>query len=218
MQRRVGAVIIGLGLLLNGCAFLTSLQNRAIDTSAGHVRAYEGKVIALRVGASEPEGLDLDSKLFVGDVVRTQENSRCRIALKDGTLLTLGERSELEIRESAARGSQDTRRMVVKVATGLLKLAGFAFPGAGTAVEVVTALASFTFSPTEAIIEVTPTRVSALSLEGTVRVVSLQDGIPGEIVLQPGEGTNIELGKPPSPPSRWPSERVDRVKQATFLP
>ena len=218
MPQRMGAVVIGLGLLLQGCAILTSLKGRVVDTSAGHVRAYEGKVVALRVGASEPEGLDLDSKVFVGDVVRTQENSRCRIALKDGTLLTLGERSELEIRASASSGSQDTRRMVVKVATGLLKLAGFAFPGAGTAVEVVTALASFTFSPTEAIIEATPTRVSALNLDGTVRVVSLQEGIPGEVVLQPGEGTNIELGKPPSPPSRWSAERVERVKQATSLP
>lgn len=136
MPQRMGAVVIGLGLLLQGCAILTSLKGQVVDTSAGHVRAYEGKVVALRVGASEPEGLDLDSKVFVGDVVRTQENSRCRIALKNGT----------------------------------------------------------------------------------VRVVSLQEGIPGEVVLQPGEGTNIELGKPPAPPSRWPAERVERVKQATSLP
>jgi hypothetical protein len=101
--------------------------------------------------------------------------------------------------------------MVVKVATGLLRLVGFA-------VEVVTALASFTFSPTEAIIEVTPTRVSALNLDRTVHVVSLQEGMPGEVVLQPGEGTNIELGKPPTPASPWSAERVDRVKQATYLP
>jgi hypothetical protein len=57
--------------------------------------------------------------------------------------------------------------------------------------------------PTEAIIEVTPTRVSALNLEGTVRVVSLQEGIPGEVVLQPGEDISIELGKPPTPSNRW---------------
>lgn len=57
------AVVIALGLLLQGCATLTG---RVVDTSAGHIRAYEGKVVALRFGASEPEGFDLDSKLFVG--------------------------------------------------------------------------------------------------------------------------------------------------------
>ena len=217
MRQRVGAVVIALGLLLQGCA---TLRGR-VDTSAGQVRAYEGRVVALRVGASEPEALDLDSKLFVGDVVRTQEKSRCRIALRDGTLITLGERSELEIRESAAAaaaGPQSIRRLVLKVATGLLKLVSFAFPGAGIAVEVLTALASFTFSGTEGIVEVTPTQVSALNLAGTVRAVSLQEGIPGGVVLLPGEGTNIELGKAPSLPSRWPAARVEKVTEATYLP
>jgi hypothetical protein len=218
MHQRVGAVVFGLGLILNGCAMLTSLKNQVVEPSAGQVRAYEGKIVAIRAGASEPESLDLDSKVFAGDIIRTLENSRCRIGLHDGTVLTLGERSEMEIRASASGGSQDARRMVVKVATGLLRLVGVVVPGAGTAVEVVTALASFTFSPTEAIIEVTPTRVSALNLEGTVHVVSLQQGIPGEVVLQPGEGTNIEPGKPPTPASRWSVERTDRVKQATDLP
>jgi hypothetical protein len=218
MRRRVGAVVVGLGLMLNSCAILASLKDQVVEPSAGQVRAYEGKVVAIRAGASEPESLDLDSKVFAGDIIRTLENSRCRIGLNDGTVLTLGERTEMEIRASASSGSQDTRRMVVKVATGLLRLVGFVAPGAGTAVEVVTALASYTFSPTEAIIEVTPTRSSALNLDGTVHVVSLQEGIPGEVELQPGEGTNIELGKPPTPPNRWSAERVERVKQATYLP
>jgi hypothetical protein len=220
MRQRVCAVVIGAALLLQGCASLPGLKKQAVATSIGHVRAFEGTVVVIRSGASDPERLDLDSEVFVGDVVRTLEHSRCRLGLRDGTLLTMGERSELEMRASAAsrapgtRG-QNTRQMVVKVVAGLLRLAGVSFPGAGTAVEVLTALASFAFSPTAAIIEVTPTRVSALSLEGTVRAISLQEGIPGEVVLQPGEGTDIEPGKPPTPPRRWPAERVERVKQAT---
>jgi len=45
-----------------------------------------------------------------------------------------------------------------------------------------------------------------------------RSGTRGEVVLQPGEGTNIEPGKPPTPASRWSAERADRVKQATYLP
>ncbi|MBI3328957.1 MAG: FecR domain-containing protein [Nitrospinae bacterium] len=213
MRKRVGVVIIAVGLLLNGCA---GLQSRILETSAGRVTALKGEALVIRPGENEPQSLDLDSKVFPRDVVRTLENSRCRITLTDNTILALGERSELEIQDASS--PLGTRRIILKVAVGLLRLVGLAVPGAGIAVEVITGVASFFFLGTEAIIEVTPGGTAALSLEGSVRVVSRQEGIPGEVVLRPGEGTDIAAGKPPTPPRLWPAPRVERVKQATSLP
>jgi len=215
MWRRVGPVLLVVGVLLTGCASLTKLL---LDPSAGQVRAFEGQVLVLRPGTSQPQRLDLESPVFAKDIVRTLEHSRCRIALQDGTLLTLGERSELEMQRSAPSRVRPAPRFVLKLVTGLRRIAGLAVPVASTASEVLTTLASFTFSPTTAIIEVTPTRVSALSLEGTVRVVRLQEGLPGEVVLQSGEGTDIAPGHAATPPRPWAAVRVERVTQATDLP
>jgi ferric-dicitrate binding protein FerR (iron transport regulator) len=207
-------VVLG-ALVLTGCATLTG---ELTDTSAGRVTALQGEAVVRRAPSGETQSLGMDSRVFPRDVVQTRAGARCRITLHDATVLTLGEGSELEVQEFAFSPRDRTRSMVVKVATGIVKLAlSLVFPPSG-ALSVITGLASLAFSGTEVVVEATPTRTAVASLEGTVRVRGLQTSAPGEVTLGPGEGTDIEPGKPPTPLRRWAPARLDRVKQATALP
>jgi ferric-dicitrate binding protein FerR (iron transport regulator) len=215
MVRGRAVLLLLAGAMLAGCAGLTAeLQ----DTSSGRVTALTGETVVRRAGAERPQSLGLDSRVFPKDLIQTREGSRCRITLADKTVLTLGERSEVEIQAFAFSQRDRVRQMLIKVATGLVRMAlSLVFPPSG-ALSIVTTLASLAFSGTEVIVEATPAGTAVASLEGTVRVTSLQDGAPGTVELKPGEGTDIAVGKAPTPPRTWGAARIERVKQATVLP
>lgn len=208
----LGSVLLG-SVLLTGCAALTG---EVADTSAGRVTALQGEAIVRRGEPSQVQSLGMDSRVFPKDVVQTRDGSRCRITLQDQTVLTLGERSEIAIEEFSQRNGTGSK--VVKVITGIVKLAtSVLFPPSG-GLNVLTTVAALFFSGTEVIVETTPSRTAVASLEGTVRVRSLQAEAPGEVELKPGEGTDIEPGQAPTPARRWGAARLERVKQATALP
>jgi ferric-dicitrate binding protein FerR (iron transport regulator) len=212
--RAVGLLLVT-GWLAAGCAAVSS---QLTDTSAGKVTALEGEAVVLRTGASRVHSLGLDSRVFPRDVVQTREGSRARISLADQTVLTLGERSEVEIREFAFSQRDRMRQMVIKVGFGIIRLAlSLAFPPSG-ALSVLTGLASLAFSGTEVVVEATATSTAVASLEGTVRVEALQAAAPGVVTLKPGEGTDILAGQPPTAPRTWGAARLARVKAATALP
>jgi ferric-dicitrate binding protein FerR (iron transport regulator) len=208
-------LVVVTAILVSGCAAVTREMS---DTSAGRVTALEGEAVVLRTGTTRAQSLGLDSRVFAKDVVQTRDSSRARISLADQTVLTLGERSEVEIREFAFSQRDRVRQMVLKVGFGIIRLAlSLVFPPSG-ALSLLTGLASLAFSGTEVIVEATPTTTAVASLEGTVRVEALQAGAPGVVTLRPGEGTDIALGQPPTPARTWGAARLARVKAATALP
>ena len=68
MWIRVGALIIVVGFVLDGCA---SVKEWIRDPSAGRVFALDGVVLVIHPQTSQPESLELNSRVFAGDVVRT---------------------------------------------------------------------------------------------------------------------------------------------------
>jgi hypothetical protein len=54
--------------------------------------------------------------------------------------------------------------------------------------------------------------------EGTVLVNNRDENVVGQVVLQPGEFTHVERGKPPSPPAVASPERIRAGDEATSIP
>ena len=200
--------------LAAGCA---SGRVETADGSAGKVTALVGEVVVVRPGLPRAQSLGVESRVFARDRVQTRQESRAQITLADQSVMSIGERTDVEIREFRFDAGSRLRNLLVRIGQGIMRLSAPASAASGS-VSLSANLASVTFSGTEAIVEVTATRTAVASLEGRVRVTSTQPGVPGEVELGPGEGTDIDAGAAPRPAAVWGAARLERVKQATRVP
>ena len=188
----------------------------APEGGAGRITALVGQAVVVRPGLARAQSLGLESRVFARDRVMTREESRAQITLADQSVMNIGERTDVEIQEFRFNAGNRLRSLLVRIGQGIMRLS--ASTAASGPVNLSANLASVTFSGTEAIVEVTSTRTAVASLEGRVRVTSTQPGVPGEVELRPGEGTDVDAGAAPKPAAVWGAARLERVKQATRVP
>lgn len=162
---------------------------------AGHVLQLAGTADIVR--STGTVSLSTGALLQSGDRIRTGADSRVRIALEGGAVLTLGPESELMIPEQAARTVG-----VVDLVVGIVR-AVLADEGTigGFLVRGRTAVASV--RSTDWIVETSEATTAVLSVSGDVLV----SGSGGTVVLEPGEGTDVAAGMPPADPKEWGAER-----------
>ena len=200
--------------LVAGCA---TGRVEAPEGGAGKVTALAGEVVVMRPGIARAQRLALESRVFARDRVTTREESRAQITLADQSVMSIGERTDVEIQEFRFDTGSRVRNLLVRIVQGIMRMAASSTAASGP-VSLSANLASVTFSGSEAIVEVTAMRTAVASLEGRVRVASTQPGAPGEVELGPGEGTDVDAGAAPKPAAAWGAARLERVKQATRVP
>jgi len=182
------------GTLLASAAFKGSLH--AADP-AGRVEEIKGEAFADASNQHRP--LEKASSLFVGDRVGTGASSRLTMLLGEDTTIKLGEKAQLVIDQFlSTTGGEITlqsgpvlfdrpsgsRPVPVKIRSsyGLIAVRG----------------TKFFAGPSNGVFGVFVDR-------GTVAV----SGGGSEVVLQAGQGTNLESpGAKPSAPSTWSPERI----------
>jgi len=114
------------------CTFaaLCLLAGPALSEPVGFVAGLEGSVEREPAGGEEARALALDDEVFVGDIIRTGEDSSVKLLMADDTTLTVSDETELEIDEFIV-GPQATREpSVLKLLNGSLRTrVGSAFGG-----------------------------------------------------------------------------------------
>lgn len=183
---------------------------------AGQVTALVGEAVVVRPGIAV-QNLGVQSRVFARDRIQTREASRAQITLADQSVMSIGERTDVEIQEFRFDAGSRVRNLFVRIAQGIMRMSASSTAATGP-VSLSANLASVTFSGTEAVVEVTASRTAVASLEGRVRVTSSQPGITGAVELGPGEGTDVDAGAAPKPAAVWGAARLERVKQATRVP
>lgn len=103
---------------------------------AGTVLAADGTVEVRAQGEATWEPLRFHDDVLVHDTVRTGENSKVKILLRDDSIITLAEDSEMEFTEF--RLTQQQRRNVMSLFVGTLKVLTTRIFGADSATEVHT--------------------------------------------------------------------------------
>lgn len=134
------------------------------------------------------------------DRIQTQDGARARVVLNDGSILTIGSRSALVIKNATT----SSRAGSLEIAYGMVRAQVASNPGPNR-FQVRTQTAVMDVLGTTVFIDATPGSSHIVNLSdpasgSQVRVASANPRIRGEVLLNPGEGTVVEQGKPPIPP------------------
>ena len=135
IRRRIGS--IALGLVLLGVACIPGQSWGQEDQRIGTVLAVEGTAEVRAANATIWEPLQFRAAVFPNDTVRTAATSKAKFLLRDDSIMTLAERSEMQFTEFLLTPQQ--RRTLVSLTLGKLRVVTTKIFGAGSVTEVRTA-------------------------------------------------------------------------------
>jgi hypothetical protein len=186
-------------------------------TAIGVVDALVGECTVTRFGESSASALAVGAELYEGDRIRTAAAARLRLAFVDGTVVQLGESTDLVLDWFLVAPDVNTQNVLLRVSSGILRaIVELVLPRAAFEVQTTTAVASV--RGTDWISEVTPEATATVTLEGQVAIRNIEPGIAGEVVLGPGEGTTVNAGAPPTEPTVWGDARRNQFIERTTVP
>jgi ferric-dicitrate binding protein FerR (iron transport regulator) len=179
---------------------------------AGHITALLPEDQVLR--ESQTLAAAKDMVLLWRDEVKTERGGRVRIELFDGSVLNVGSESQLRILKHDARHQQTTLELLY----GRLLASAVRITKPNGKFDVRTPVAVAGVVGTQFGLRVDPDSTDVVCREGFVRVRSVDENFVGEVVIQAGEFTHVERGKPPSPPAPASPERLRAGEDATVIP
>ena len=155
--------IASLGILL----LLWSTPAPAQAPSIGTVDALVGDCSVVRFGESGARALAVGAPLYEGDRIRTDAGARLRLAFVDGTVVQLGESTDLVLDWFLHAPDAGTQNVLLRVSSGIFRvILELVLPRAAFEVQTTTAVASV--RGTDWISEVTPDATATVALEGQV--------------------------------------------------
>jgi hypothetical protein len=206
--------IASLGILL--VLWSTPLAAQA-PASIGRVDALVGEGTVVRFGETGARALAVGAALYEGDRIRTDAGSRLRLAFADGTVVQLGESTDLALDWFLHAPDAGTQNVLLRVSSGIFRvILELVLPRAAFEVQTTTAVASV--RGTDWISEVTPDATATVALEGQVAIRNIEPALAGEVVLGPGEGTTVTADAPPTAPTVWGDARRNQFIERTTVP
>ena len=177
----------------------------AAQDAVGEVVRIQGHVAKTR-GSGET-ALAMGDKLALGDSIVTGEDGKVDLRFADGSLLTVGPSSRVEVARFAPTAGGGGEALL-SLLGGIIKL----IVNDGTrwgrfAVQTETAVAAV--RGTEWLVEAAKDTSAVLVLSGTVEVASRTAG--PVFRLGPGQGTDIKAGAAPTPPKIWGAARRQKA-------
>lgn len=153
-----------------------------------------------------PAPLIVGAPIFQADHVTTEADTRLTIEFADGSSVVLGPDCALSIDEFTTDLKGGRLSAALTLLQGIVRAIVNPAQAGGFEVRTETAIASA--RSTDWTVEVAPGTTAVLALDGTVAVAGRAGG---EVLLEPGEGTDVAAGQPPTPPTRWGEERRART-------
>ena len=178
----------------------------AAQDAVGEVVRIQGHVAKTRGGGETV--LATGAKVTVGDSIVAGEDGKVDLRFTDGSLLTVGPSSHVEVARFAPKAGGGGGEALLSLLSGIIKL----IVNDGTrwgrfAVQTETAVASV--RGTEWLVEAAKDASAVLVLTGSVEVASRN---PGPVfTLGPGQGTDIKAGAAPTPPKIWGAARRQKA-------
>jgi hypothetical protein len=185
--------------------------------SIGSVSELVGRCLVSRYGTDEAQALTIGADLYEGDSVRTAAGAKLKLEFVDGSVVQLGEGTELALDWFLHAPEEQTQNVLLRASAGIFRvIARLVLPRSAFVVQTLTAAASV--RGTDWIVEAAPGATAIVVLDGAVGVQNVDTSIAGEVVLQPGEGTTVEAGRAPRPPSVWGDARRNSFIARTAVP
>src|SRR5262245_18876169 len=199
MRRRIGSVALVLTLL--GVACMPGQSWGQEDQRIGTVLAVEGTATVRVANATTPEPLQFRAAIFPNDTVRTAAASKVKILLRDDSIMTLAENSEMQFTEFLLTPQQ--RRTLVSLTLGKLRVVTTKIFRAGSATEVRTANpVAGVRGTTFAVAFIPPEQTNVVALDGVVTVRN--PNFPQLQPVQANFGTQVIGNAAPNPATKVP--------------
>lgn len=184
-------------------------ENAPESAAVGQVVRQQGVVTALRSTVARP--LHLGASVFRGDRIITAAEAKVEINFDDGSTLTLGTETSVDLVNYSPASGQGGR---LSLLIGIIRSSLSSLWRGGFEVHTRAAVASA--RSTDWITEVSEDRASVFVVSGQVAVTGTATG--ATVSLSEGEGSDVDVGSPPSPPTQWGAARVQDVLARTRLP
>ena len=178
--------------------------------AAGRVVARDGSVVVVRAEGDRP--LEPGDAVYRGDQIRTGPAAKLRVECEGGLVIVIGPRTEIGIDEYLPPQGGSGLGMVLGLLTGIVRLIGPAQVPQRLEVQTRVALASV--RSTDWLVQAAPPGTGVFAREGRVEVRSTAGG---SVLLEPGFGTDVAPGAPPTPPKAWGAARRDAALAQTTL-
>jgi hypothetical protein len=211
LRRSLGGLII-----FSLCSTASSVWPQAQE-SIGRVTAVEGRATVLRQGRFAAEAVTPQKPVFQEDIIETDVASKVRITLTDATVISLGERSRLELKQFLYDPRQQTRTASFTIPLGIFRaIIKKLMPQ--TTMEIITPTAVAAIRGTDLMGEVSAESTAIVVLEGTVLVSNVRPRFRGLATLTQGTGTTVVDDQPPGAVTKWSDSRIEALRRATTVP
>ena len=165
---------------------------------AGKVAVALPKEVVQHQGKGAETNLNQNDNVLWGDNVTTQATGRVRIALNDGSVLNIGARSTMLIKQHNA----DTQQTDVELTLGHMRGEVVKLTKSGARFETQTPTAVIGVVGTIFTVDVpSATLTNVFSVQGDVTVANINPGVVGTVTLHAGQFTSVHFGLPPGAPT-----------------
>ncbi|MEO8741315.1 MAG: FecR family protein [Casimicrobiaceae bacterium] len=176
------------------------------DVVVGSVVAVRGAVSIESGGAQQPALAKAAVRL--GDSIVTTAG-KAQIALKDGTIISVGENSRMRVADYDTSGSGIKARVGL-IAGALRLVVAKVTPSGKFEVETETAVAAV--RGTDWLVEAVPGKTAVAIVNGSVAVTGRALQSRTTVVLDaPGQGTDVPRDGPPTPVTVWGAQRFSSL-------
>jgi hypothetical protein len=206
--------VLALAILLAAMLFVAVPAARA-QAPVGTIVQQRGPCTVLREATSA--ALTVGAPVFPTDRIVTGPEARIKVQFADGTVVSVGSDSVVAIVDYVVAPERTRLKATLSLVLGVLRAVLPAGAAAGSFdVEGRTAVASA--RSTDFVVDTRPDHTAVFVAAGRVGVAGKTAGPANTVVLEPGFGTDVPAGSPPSPPIRWGQRRMDDAIARTTVP
>ncbi len=202
-----GWSVIGFLVVLMFFMAVSELRAEAVR-SIGYITAVQRDALVIHEGKTKLLLVKQGDGVQFLDTYETKEKSRLKLLFEDDSLLTLGEKTRLQVTEKVFDPDKDKRSSIFNLVGGTIRaLVGKRYEGEGSKFEIHTSSAVAAARGTYFIVwtmggSQKQTGVVNIGDEGLVEVFSADPLVSGSVMLTSNEYTILNEGQPPSKPIR----------------
>jgi hypothetical protein len=188
----------------------------------GQITSLKGEVSAIHAGESKKSALELNAPVHLGDTIQTAASSKVQILMEDDSLLNLGEKASIILKDHIYQPEKNLRDSVYKLIRGKVRVVvGKLFSDPDSDLEVETPTSVIGIRMTEFIVwVVSPELTIVITLKGAVIARNIRSDLICSETVHEGYESQIARDACPTATEKSPTEKMEDIllETATYMP